>query len=524
MPIASPLAIAACLSIAASPLIAKAAEASTAAANTPTLAQTIQAQDQALFDAFNRCADPAQLQAHAAYFSEDTEFYHDNSGVTWNRADMLKNTAAHACGKYTRQLLPGTLRVEPVKGFGAVAMGSHRFCDMAGTACAGEADFVMVWRQQAGQWVVTRTLSLGHRPAATGGTAAVATPSAPASAVTPNTPPAKPPFSPDLAALDRLIKAQRVESVSMALLRDGRPVSATAVGLARQGVPATVNTLYNIASLAKPISAEVALQLVARGEIGLDEALSSHWTDPDLAQDARARLLTPELVLSHRTGLPNWRQGRLRFERAPGEAFGYSGEGFEALARFIEAKTSRRLDDWAERLVFGPLGMRQTSYTGQPWFGDRIALPHDAQGQALPPDIRERAIASDDVFSTPSDYAAFMASLMAERPNALRQRQRSVVTDRRAQLCHALPAAACPSEAGFGLGWETFLIQGRRYLMHTGSDRGTFTFAYFSPDTREGAVFFMNSDRGASVVLPLLRMTGADEGFVAWLERMAGGH
>ncbi len=326
---------------------------------------------------------------------------------------------------------------------------------------------------------------------------------------------------PDLASVESLLAKHRVESISLAILRDGHLVYSQAAGQARQGVPATVATLYNVASLAKPLTAEVALQLAERGVISLDENMSAAWRDPDLRKDDRANLLTPTLALSHRTGFPNWRQGTLRFDRAPGTSFGYSGEGFEYLAHFIEAKTSTRLDVWAERLVFGPLGMRRTSYIGQSWFAGRIALPHDEQGRALPPDVRERPIASDDVFSTPTDYAIFIESLMTSQPSRLRQLQRTVVTDRREELCKHLSREACPSEVGFGLGWESFLIEGRRYLMHTGSDDGTFTFAYFSPDTRAGAVFFMNSSRGAQVVLPLLRMSGADAAFVEFLDRLA---
>lgn len=52
----------------------------------------IQALDTAMFDAFNKCEDPAQLKLHATYFSPDVEFYHDTGGVTWTRDDMIVNT------------------------------------------------------------------------------------------------------------------------------------------------------------------------------------------------------------------------------------------------------------------------------------------------------------------------------------------------------------------------------------------------------------------------------------------------
>ncbi len=129
------------------------------------LASAIAAQDAAVFDAFNRCADPAQLALHAGHFDPAVEFYHDTGGVTWTREEMLANTGKYACGHYTRELVPGSLRVHPVKDFGAISQGTHRFCQTATGSCDGIADFTMVWRLHDGQWRITRVLSYGHRPA-----------------------------------------------------------------------------------------------------------------------------------------------------------------------------------------------------------------------------------------------------------------------------------------------------------------------------------------------------------------------
>ena len=129
-----------------------------------SLQDTIAALDSAVFDAFNRCADPVQLQAHAAHFADDVEFYHDTGGVTWTRDAMIANTAKYACGHYTRELVAGSLQVYAVKDFGAIAQGVHRFCQVDTGRCEGEADFTMVWRLRDGQWTITRVLSYGHRP------------------------------------------------------------------------------------------------------------------------------------------------------------------------------------------------------------------------------------------------------------------------------------------------------------------------------------------------------------------------
>jgi hypothetical protein len=77
--------------------------------------------DAQVFDAFNRCEQPGQLERHAGFFAEGVEFYHDQGGVTWSRAEMIANTQKHVCGKFRRELVPGSLRVYPLKDFGALA-------------------------------------------------------------------------------------------------------------------------------------------------------------------------------------------------------------------------------------------------------------------------------------------------------------------------------------------------------------------------------------------------------------------
>ncbi len=146
-------------------LMAGSSAAASGEAGTQDLASVIAAQDAAVFDAFNRCADPAQLALHASHFDPAVEFYHDTGGVTWTREEMQANTGKYACGNYTRELVPDSLQVHPVKDFGAISQGTHRFCQTATGSCDGIADFTMVWRLRDGQWQVTRVLSYGHRSA-----------------------------------------------------------------------------------------------------------------------------------------------------------------------------------------------------------------------------------------------------------------------------------------------------------------------------------------------------------------------
>jgi len=329
------------------------------------------------------------------------------------------------------------------------------------------------------------------------------------------------------ALVPDLLVAHHVPSASIAIVENGRALIVGAWGEQTPGVRATPTTLYNIASMSKPISAEVALRLVARGTLSLDEPMAAAWVDPDIANDPRRSLLTPRLVLSHRTGFANWRRetgGKLAFVREPGTAFGYSGEGFEYLARFMERKIQQPFEQLTRELVFRPIGMRDTAQSRQPWFAGRIAVPHDANGRTLEPEFAARFMASDLVYSTPGDYAKFIASVMQRERvgNALASERLKIQTDRKAELCAPPRQAHCPDAAGFGLGWEVYRFGDAHVHMHTGKDEGLFTFAYFSPERGRGVVIFTNGENGAQLVLPVLDALGHDSDFVAFLRDLAG--
>ncbi|MBW8824582.1 MAG: nuclear transport factor 2 family protein [Xanthomonadales bacterium] len=138
------------------------ATATVAAASDP-LTTTITTLDAGVFAAFNHCDQPGELQRHADYFDEGVEFYHDTGGVTWNRRDMIANTERNVCGKYRRQLVPDSIKVYPIKGYGAIEQGVHTFCQVDSGKCEGMADFVIIWHQDGARWRITRVLSYGHR-------------------------------------------------------------------------------------------------------------------------------------------------------------------------------------------------------------------------------------------------------------------------------------------------------------------------------------------------------------------------
>ncbi len=91
--------------------------------NQADLDKTLTALDAALFDSYNKC----DLEKFSTFFVDDVEFYHDQGGVTLGKAALTDSVKKNICGKVTRELVPGTLKVYYMKGYGALEEGVHRF-------------------------------------------------------------------------------------------------------------------------------------------------------------------------------------------------------------------------------------------------------------------------------------------------------------------------------------------------------------------------------------------------------------
>ncbi|MGO9324384.1 MAG: nuclear transport factor 2 family protein [Terracidiphilus sp.] len=129
---------------------------------TDDLYKTVAALDTALFDAYNTC----NLEKLGSMIDENLEFYHDQTGLSVGRQPFLDAIKANICGKVHRELVAGSLEVYPLKGYGAVEIGVHRFTHPNDPMALGEAQFVTLWQLKDGQWKVSRAISFDHHPVA----------------------------------------------------------------------------------------------------------------------------------------------------------------------------------------------------------------------------------------------------------------------------------------------------------------------------------------------------------------------
>jgi ketosteroid isomerase-like protein len=127
-----------------------------------TLFNTIQSLDTQLFDAYNHC----DLPTLGSMVADDLEFYHDQTGLSVGKAPFIAAIKQNICGKVERTVVPGSIEVYPLKGYGAVEIGVHRFHHPGQSPDdVGEAKFVTLWQNKDGSWKVTRVISYNHEAA-----------------------------------------------------------------------------------------------------------------------------------------------------------------------------------------------------------------------------------------------------------------------------------------------------------------------------------------------------------------------
>ncbi|MFP5246067.1 MAG: serine hydrolase domain-containing protein [Thermoanaerobaculia bacterium] len=302
----------------------------------------------------------------------------------------------------------------------------------------------------------------------------------------------------DRAAIGKLLREHHVPAVGVGVLRDGRLQQVQVFGELSAGHPAPHDAIFNVASLTKPIVSMLVLRLVSAGEWQLDEPLARYWVDPDVAADPRHKQLTTRHVLSHQTGFPNWRNGKLAFEFDPGTKFQYSGEGFEYLREALERKFGKSLAQLSRERLLAPLGMNDTHHAWDEHVDEaRFARWHDETGKNAYTDFKITTVnAADNLLTTIEDYGRFAEAVL---------RNDGLLPAVAAEMVK--PQVQVRDKLHMGLGWEvhTGFSNGEYALIHSGSDQGVHAVIILTPKSGQGLIVMTNGDRGFQLYERLVR-------------------
>lgn len=304
-----------------------------------------------------------------------------------------------------------------------------------------------------------------------------------------------------LQAMDRA----GVPGLSLTILKKGRIESTRAFGVKNRDRkdPASERTVFEACSLSKPVFAYAVLTLVAEGKLELDKPLVSYAPEADLERDffrgkiadARIRLITPRMVLSHRTGFPNWR-GRegLRLLADPGAKFGYSGEGYVFLQAIVEKITGLSTNAFVKERVFEPLGMADSSYIWTADYDGRTASPHSLFGEPEPKGHPKRENAAASLHTTSRDFALFLLAVL-QGPG--------LNDDLRRQMLATQTTLSPGIGWGLGVGLET--AEGAESIWHWGDNGGFKCFFLVAKNDHSGFVYFSNGFSGLALAGELTR-------------------
>ncbi|GGY00632.1 hypothetical protein GCM10007386_34400 [Pseudoduganella dura] len=265
------------------------------------------------------------------------------------------------------------------------------------------------------------------------------------------------------------------------------------------------DSVFQAASLSKPVFAYAVLQLAAQGKLDLDAPVMSylpqgyrHRFSPlkaepaELVTDARLSSITARMVLNHTSGLPNWASGPLYFESAPGTAWHYSGEGYLLLQRAVETVTGQPLDRFMAERVFAPLAMHHSSFVLNESIAQRLLPGTKANGTPRTTMALESPLAAFSLYTTAADYGKFLARLLND-------------ADLLAQST-ALPVVADASVGlEWGSGWGIERVRDDIHIWHWGNNTGYRAFVIASLRTGDGFVMLTSGENGLELAEPVAR-------------------
>lgn len=318
-----------------------------------------------------------------------------------------------------------------------------------------------------------------------------------------------------------------VPGVSVAVIRGGKIAWAKGYGVTHaNGAPVTPQTLFQAASISKPVAAMAALKMVEAGQLELDADINTVLTSWKLPPGPAKRPATLRQLLSHTAGttvsgfrgyaagaqVPTLQQvlegaapansGPIRIEGMPGDAWNYSGGGYTVVQQAMIDRSGRPFDALMEETVLKPLGMSDSSFA-QPLPGAlqaRAALPHAENGKPTTGGAHTYPeLAAAGMWTTPTDLAKFALALQRGAggadgvlsPTMTRTMLRPVMNN-------------------YALGLQIDGKAPQHAFSHGGSNMGYQNTLYAYVARGDGAVVMTNGDAGAQLAQSVIRAIAAE--------------
>ncbi len=297
------------------------------------------------------------------------------------------------------------------------------------------------------------------------------------------------------------MKLAGVPGLSMAIINDGEVVYHLVDGYSDVSAKQKVSdkTIFEGASLSKPLFAYFVMGFVQEGTLDLDKPLYQYLPYADIADDERYKKITARMVLSHTTGFPNWRSDhegdKLFISFEPGSAFQYSGEGYQYLAKVLAHildTDDAGLENAYQERVAQSLNLEYTKFVQ-----DAENLKNKANGY-----IDEKVVAEDEdpktfgaafsIHTEAMDFSKWLIALIQKEGLA----EESYETLFETQV--VLPEGHPQTQAGvtdWTLGFAKATMPFGNAYGHGGNNPGYTSIFIIAPEAKWGYVMFTNADQ-----------------------------
>lgn len=331
------------------------------------------------------------------------------------------------------------------------------------------------------------------------------------------------PLSPENIShhLDKAMQARKIQGLSFALINEGQVVYQQLKGYADVAQKKKVDslTIFETASMSKPVFAYFVMKLVEQGKLDLDKPLYQYWPYPDIAYDERYKKITARMVLANRTGFPNWRhdfpEKKLFLQFDPGTQYFYSGEGFQYLARVVKELYESNwegVENAFQATVAQPLQMEHSRFIQDDYIRKHKSQPYNAKGHWIDKSKIKFWVENDSVFiaagnlhSNVQNYAKWMQAIL-EGEGLSEQGMEDLLSPHSliTQVPFLYSAYYCLGIVQINLPWGQFYF-------HDGNNTGFTGMFILNRPRKWGMILLSNSDQYGGEVginLALELMTG----------------
>ncbi len=310
--------------------------------------------------------------------------------------------------------------------------------------------------------------------------------------------------------LEEKMALHNIPGLSMAIINNGEIVYKTTKGFANKALkkPVLSSTIFEGASLSKPLFGFLVMTFVDEGLLDLDKPLYQYLPNPDLEYDARYQDITARMVLSHQSGLPNWRsdypENKLFLKFAPGTGYFYSGEGYQYLAKVLEKLAStdaKGLEKIFQQRVAKPLNMSQSQFIPDEKILRQKPTPYKNGLAVSAVKANTEFGAAYSIHSEATDMAKWLIGIMNKK----------VLSPASYEIWLSPQGIKLPVEdPALQYGWRDWALGFSYYQIpetvyfHGGNNYGYTSIMGLEPDKKWGMVLFTNADQANEFTIDVM--------------------